>query len=192
MAQGVRFFAGLLGFLASDAASAHIGVSPEGGFATGLMHPFIGLDHLLAMVAVGLWAVQLGGRYLLVVPSAFVSAMMIGATVGATGTAIPQVEGVVALSVLALGALVALSTQAAWYWAVLLVATFGLFHGHAHGTEMPAFSEPWRYFTGFTIATASLHALGVTAGIVLKGRSVILRIGGAAISLLGAWLVVST
>lgn len=191
MAQGVRFFAGLLGFLASGAASAHIGVSPEGGFATGLTHPFIGLDHLLAMVAVGLWAVQLGGRYLLVVPSAFVSAMMIGATVGATGIAIPQVEGVVALSVLALGALVALSTQAAWYWAVLLVATFGLFHGHAHGTEMPDFSAPWQYFAGFTIATALLHALGVAAGVMLKARPGILRLGGAAIGLAGSWLLLT-
>lgn len=191
MAQGVRFFAGLLGFLASGTASAHIGVSPEGGFATGLTHPFIGLDHLLAMVAVGLWAVQLGGRYLLVVPSAFVSAMMIGATVGATGIAIPQVEGVVALSVLALGALVALSTQAAWYWAVLLVATFGLFHGHAHGTEMPDFSAPWQYFAGFTIATALLHALGVAAGVMLKARPGILRLGGAAIGLAGSWLLLT-
>lgn len=187
-----RLFLGLAGLLVGGAASAHTGINIGGGLAAGLTHPYVGLDHLLAMVAVGVWAVQLGRRYLLIVPAAFVATMAVGAVIGAYGVALPQVESVVALSVLALGLLVALSTQAAWYWAVLLVAAFGLFHGHAHGSEMPAFSEPWRYFTGFTIATASLHALGVTAGIVLKGRSVILRIGGAAISLLGAWLVVST
>jgi urease accessory protein len=187
----IRSLLGLVGLLAASAAWAHTGVHAGGGFLAGFTHPFIGLDHLLAMVAVGLWAVQLGGRHLLVVPAAFVSAMAIGASVGAMGVALPQVESMVAVSVLALGALVALSTRAAGYWAVLMVAAFGLFHGHAHGTEMPAFAAPWQYFAGFTIATASLHAIGVTGGMALKNRTGILRAGGVAIGLAGGWLLLA-
>ena len=185
-----RMLVAFFGLFASGAAIAHTGIQSE-GIATGLIHPFLGLDHLLAMVAVGVWAVQLGGRYLLIVPAVFVVSMAAGAIVGALGVAVPHVESAVALSVLVLGLLVALSVRAAWYWAVSLVAVFALFHGHAHGTEIPAFSQPWQYFLGFLIATALLHALGVAAAIILKRRPVILRVGGAAMSLLGAWLVLS-
>jgi len=191
MHRSHRLLLTLLGLLASAAASAHTGIHSGGDFAIGFTHPFIGLDHLLAMVAVGMWAVQLGGSHLLAIPAIFVSSMAVGASIGASGVPLPQVEAGVALSVLVLGMLVALSLRAAGYWAALLVAAFALFHGHAHGSEMPAFSEPWRYFTGFVIATASLHALGVTAGTVLKNRPAILRIGGAAIGLFGGWLLLS-
>lgn len=192
MRHSLRFTAVLLaGLLTSTAAMAHVGVHSAGGLTAGFVHPFIGLDHLLAMVAVGMWAVQLGKRYLLVVPAAFVATMSVGAAVGAYGMALPQVESVVALSVLVLGLLVALSLQAAWYWAALLVAAFALFHGHAHGAEMPGFAAPWQYFLGFTVATASLHALGMAGGIMLKKRPGILRAGGTAIGLIGFWLVLS-
>ena len=191
MAQGVRLFLGCLGVLASGAVSAHVGVHPDGGFATGFAHPFFGLDHLLAMVAVGVWAVQLGGRQLLMVPATFVLAMVAGALAGKYGIALPQVESMVALSVLALGVLVALAARAKWYWAVPVVAAFALFHGHAHGTEMPEFSAPWQYFAGFTLATAALHALGVGGGVALKTHPAILRAGGAAIGLVGGWLLLS-
>jgi len=187
----VRFIAALAGFLASSAAMAHTGVHADHGFLAGISHPFVGLDHLLAMVAVGVWAVQLGRRYLLIVPAAFVATMAVGAAIGAYGAALPQVESMVAFSVLVLGLLVALALQAAWYWAVLLVAAFAVFHGHAHGAEMPEFSQPWRYFTGFLMATAALHALGVSAGALLKRHPAVLRLSGAAIGLTGAWLVLS-
>jgi urease accessory protein len=170
---------------------AHVGAHPDGGLATGFAHPFIGLDHLLAMVAVGAWAVQLGGRQLLIVPAAFVAAMAAGALAGTYGVALPQVEGMVALSVLALGVLVALAVRARWHWAVPVVAVFALFHGHAHGAEMPDFSAPWQYFAGFTIATALLHAFGVAAGVALKTHPAVLRAGGAAIGLVGGWLLLS-
>jgi len=189
MTQGIRWSIGFLALAASGTVSAHVGVHPDGVFATGLAHPFIGLDHLLAMVAVGVWAVQLGERQLLIVPATFVLSMVAGALLGKYGVALPQVESMVALSVLALGVLVALAMRARWYWAAPVVAVFALFHGHAHGTEMPEFSGPWLYFAGFTLATAALHALGVAGGVALKTRPAILRAGGAAIGLTGAWLL---
>ncbi len=189
MTQRVRFFFGCLGLIASGAASAHTGVHAEGGLATGLAHPFMGLDHLLAMVAVGIWAAQLGGRHLLILPATFVAAMAAGAAAGTYGIALPQVESMVALSVLVLGLLVAFAASTKWHWPVSLIALFALFHGHAHGAEMPDFSAPWLYFAGFLFATAVLHAIGVAAGAALKARPGILRAGGAAIGLAGSWLL---
>ena len=187
-----QFIAALLvGFLASSAAMAHVGIHSAGGSSAGWAHPFMGLDHLLAMVAVGIWAAQCGGRYLLLLPATFVATMAAGAVAGTFGLPLPQVEGMVALSVLVLGLLVALALNTRWVWPVSLVALFALFHGHAHGTEMPEFSAPWLYFAGFTIATAALHAIGVAAGVALKTRPGILRAGGAAIGLAGSWLLVS-
>jgi urease accessory protein len=191
MMQGMRLFIGLSGLIASGAAYAHTGAHPEGGFATGLAHPFMGLDHLLAMVAVGIWAVQLGGRHLLILPATFVAAMAAGAVAGAYGIALPQVESMVALSVLALGMLVALAVKTRWHWPISLIALFAMFHGHAHGTEMPDFSLPWLYFAGFMIATAALHALGVAAGAALKTHPGILRTGGVAVGVAGSWLLVA-
>ena len=190
MRHSSRLIAGLLvGLLTSSAASAHTGIAIGDGLGAGLLHPFVGLDHLLAMVAVGLWAVQLGGRHLLAIPAAFVTAMVAGATLAATGIAVPLIEGVIALSILVLGALVARAPRAAWYWAAPLVGAFGLVHGHAHGAEMPAFAAPWQYFAGFALATASLHALGVGGGVLLGKRAAIVRAAGAAIALAGVWLV---
>ena len=191
MVRASRIVFLLIGAAASGAASAHVGAHPDGGLATGLAHPFMGLDHLLAMVAAGVWAVQLGGRRLMIVPATFVAAMGAGALAGLYGILMPRVDSMVALSVLALGALVALSVRAGWQWAVLVVAVFALFHGHAHGTEMPNFSAPWLYFAGFLSATAVLHAIGVAAGAALKAHPGILRAGGVAIGLTGSWLLLT-
>src|SRR5262245_50266659 len=111
MQRAVQLFLGLAGLLASGAAMAHPGHA-GGGFASGYTHPFIGLDHLLAMVAVGIWAAQLGGRQMLVVPAAFVTVMTAGAALGAAGVALPHVEGMVALSVPVLGLAVAVALRA--------------------------------------------------------------------------------
>ena len=181
----------LAGFLVSSAAIAHVGIHSAGGFAAGWAHPFMGLDHLLAMVAVGIWAAQLGGRRLLLLPAIFVVTMAAGAVAGTYGLPLPQVEGMVALSVLVLGLLVALALNTRWVWPVSLIALFALFHGHAHGTEMPEFSAPWLYFAGFTIATTALHAIGVATGTALKTRPGILRAAGAAIGLAGSWLLIA-
>jgi urease accessory protein len=191
MNQGDRGLLLLLGMIAGGVAHAHTGVHAGGGFASGLAHPFLGLDHLLAMVAVGIWAVQLGGRSLLGLPAAFVIFMAVGAALGAAGLPLPHVEGVVALSVLALGCVVGLSARLAWRWAIPLVAGFALFHGHAHGAEMPAFATPWQYFVGFALATAILHLLGVLSACVLKERPAIIQAGGTAIALAGTWLLLS-
>jgi len=195
---------GLLAAAVSASAWAHVGVHADGGLSTGFAHPFFGLDHLLAMVAVGIWAVQIGGRSLVALPAAFVTFMAVGAALGAMGVPLPQVEGMVALSVLALGCAVGSAENMGsdsnfgparkQKWSltpIFLVATFALFHGHTHGTEMPDFSSPWQYFAGFALATAALHAFGMTAGALLKSRPAILRAGGAAIGLAGGWLVVT-
>jgi len=191
MLKTTRWIGGSMIFAASGVALAHVGDHGGAGIASGLAHPFMGLDHLLAMVAVGVLAVQLGGRHLWALPATFVTAMAAGAAAGVYGIALPQVEGMVALSVLVLGMLVAISASAKWQWPVALVALFALFHGHAHGTEMPALTSPWLYFAGFLAATAILHGIGVTAGAALKARPAILRTGGIAVSLAGAWLLVA-
>jgi len=179
----------VLGLVASAASHAHTGVHYGEGFAAGLAHPFLGLDHLLAMIAVGIWAVQLGGGRALAIPAAFITAMVAGAMLGAAGFAMPLGEAGIAVSVLTLGALVAFTPRAAWYWAVPLIGAFGLVHGHAHGAEMPAFAAPWQYFAGLVVATALLHAFGAGGGLLMRRRIPLLRAGGAAIGLAGLWLV---
>ncbi|HUF80285.1 MAG TPA: HupE/UreJ family protein [Burkholderiales bacterium] len=186
-----RMVVGFVGLTASGSALAHAGAHPGGGWAAGFAHPFLGLDHLLAMVAVGVWAAQQGGRYLLLLPSTFVAAMAAGAVAAAYGAGLPQVGGLLALSVLALGILVALAVKTSWHWPVALVALIAMVHGHAHGAEMPELSSPGLYFAGFLAATAALHALGTAAGTVLKTRPGILRYGGAAIGLAGSGLLVT-
>jgi urease accessory protein len=191
MRRWTRYAGALAGLLASGTVVAHVGIHSAGDFAAGFTHPFLGLDHLLAMVAVGVWAAQMGGRSLPALPATFVTIMAVGAALGAGGVPLPRVEGMVAVSVLALGCVVGLSARLSWYWAVPMVAAFALFHGHAHGVEMPDFAAPWRYFLGFTLATASLHALGVVAASALKTHPALVRAGGAAIGLAGVWLVFS-
>jgi urease accessory protein len=191
MRRWTRAITALAGLLASGTAAAHVGIHSAGDLAAGFTHPFLGPDHLLAMVAVGIWAAQLGGRRLLMLPAAFVTFMAVGASLGAAGVPLPQVEGMVAVSVLALGCAVGLSARLTWHWAVPLVAAFALFHGHAHGAEMPDFAAPWRYFLGFALATALLHAAGVAAVSAARTHPALVRAGGAAIALAGVWLVLS-
>lgn len=191
MVKEIRWTGGLFGLVASGAAMAHVGDHSASGLAAGWAHPFMGLDHLLAMVAVGVLAVQFGGRYLGILPATFVATMAAGAAAAAYGIALPQVEGMIATSVLGLGLLVAISAGAKPLWPVALVALFALFHGHAHGAEMPALASPWFYFAGFLAATALLHAAGIGAGAALKARPAILRTGGVAVGFAGAWLMVS-
>lgn len=190
MALVIRILLLASALMFSGTALAHPGPHPDGAFATGFLHPFFGLDHLLAMACVGLWAAQLGGRHRFIVPAAFVISMGAGAVMGAAGVSLPFAEGGVALSVLVLGLLVALSARVVWYWAVAAVMAFAVFHGHAHGTEMPFLHAHWAYFGGFLTATALLHAFGVTLGVVLR-RTDFIRAIGAAIGVAGLWLVLS-
>lgn len=181
----------VVGLVLSNMVHAHIGVHADGSFETGLLHPFSGMDHMLAMIAVGLWAAQSGGRNLVMMPAAFMLAMALGASVGVSGGYLPLAEGAVALSVVILGVFLALAVRGAWQWTAPLIAVFALFHGYAHGTEVPQFADPARYFAGVLLATGALHACGIAAAYTLSTRATVLRAGGAAISLAGLWLVLS-
>jgi urease accessory protein len=175
-------------------ASAHPGHDGTPGFIHGFLHPLGGLDHILAMVAVGLFAARLGGRALWLVPASFVVTMAAAGIAGMAGLALPYVEAGIALSILVLGAAIALETTMPVAAAMGLVAFFAVFHGHAHGAEMPETMSGLAYGTGFVAATAALHALGIALGLLigctseLFGRRV-LQVGGGAAALAGAALL---
>lgn len=157
--------------------------SHDAGLIAGLAHPFSGLDHLLAMVAVGLWAAQKGGRALWMLPLTFVGMMAFGGTLGVLGMPLPGIEVGIALSVMVLGLLVALQSGGSLQLACATVGLFALFHGLAHGVEMPLAASPLAYGFGMMAATAFLHASGVFAG--MKLREIVLRVTGALISMAG-------
>lgn len=154
--------------LAPTAALAHPGHADAVGFAAGLGHPVGGLDHVLAMVMVGMFAGQLGGRALWLVPAAFLAVMAAGGAIGMAGFDIPYVETGIALSVVVLGAAVALRAKAPVAVAAALVGLFAVFHGHAHGAEMPETAGGLAYAAGFMLATALLHGAGVGLGALLE------------------------
>ena len=185
----VQLCAGLAALAVSGMALAHPGHEAAAGLATGFAHPFTGLDHLLAMLAVGLWAAQSGGRTLYAMPLAFVAAMLAGALLGISGTFIfapAAVESLIAASVLVLGLLVALRARIGVAAAAMLVSGFALFHGIAHGSEMVSGSGlAAAYICGFVLATLSLHVLGIAIGRILQGSSMGMRAAGLPISLAG-------
>jgi len=161
--------------LFAGSASAHTGNHLVTGFTSGLSHPLLGLDHLLAMLAIGLWAAQQGGRALWAVPAAFVGAMILGGGLAWSGLALPQVETGIAASVLVLGLLIATRRQWGVPAGVMIAAGFALFHGYAHGLEMPQAASPAHYALGFVLATAFLHGVGIAGG--LLGRYAIQAAG---------------
>ncbi len=175
----------------SSVVHAHTSGLPHMDFATGLGHPFSGLDHILAMVAVGLWAAQRGGRALWLVPLTFVLTMAAGGALGFLGIQLPMVELGIAGSVVVLGVLVALASRLPLAVSMALVGLFALFHGYAHGAEMAAESSVLWYGLGFMLATAMLHAIGIGIALV-AGRGVparLVRVGGAAIAASGMLLL---
>ncbi len=155
-------------------ASAHPG-HDGGSLAQGFLHPLGGLDHILAMVAVGLLAARIGGRALWLVPASFVAAMAAGGLIGMAGIALPFGEIGIALSVIVLGGVVALRLTMPVAVAMGLVAFFAIFHGHAHGIEMPESSTGLAYGTGFVAATALLHGIGVALGLASAGKVFVRR-----------------
>ncbi|MCC1480946.1 HupE/UreJ family protein [Roseibaca sp. Y0-43] len=185
-----RLTALALPLVAASPAFAHLDPAAHGSFAAGFTHPIFGLDHILAMLAVGLWAVVLGGRALWALPAAFVGAMAIGFLLSLAGLPLPLVEPMILASVLALGGLTALARPVALPVAAAIVGVLALFHGHAHGSEM-ASATALGYLAGFATATALLHGLGVAFG-VLAARPlglVAARVAGGMIALGGAVLV---
>ncbi|WFB36161.1 HupE/UreJ family protein [Kiritimatiellota bacterium B12222] len=164
-----------------------------GGFTSGLSHPVLGLDHLLAMLAVGILSAQIGGRAVWSVPTAFVGVMLIGGLMGMNGVPFFSVELGIALSVLVLGIALAAEKKLPTYLAMLAVGFFAIFHGHAHGTEMPEMGEPVFYAVGFVIGTALIHFSGVSVGVIAQNFSKgpqFLRYLGAGIAGIGFHLIV--
>src|SRR5262249_12614795 len=181
--------------LIPTAAFAHPGIGDAHGFVDGFAHPLGGLDHILAMVTVGIFAWQLGGRALWLVPAAFVLAMAAGralrlarGALGMAGVPLPFVELGIAASVIVLGAMVAFAHTAPLAIAVGIVGLFAIFHGHAHGTEMPLDAAASTYAAGFMLATMLLHvagiALGFAIGSIAYGRAAY-QLGGSLVALAG-------
>lgn len=154
-------------FLVPTAALAHTGVGDTSGFMHGFMHPLGGLDHQLAMILVGIFAYQLGGRALWLVPLTFIGVMALGGFLGVAGIPVPFIELGIALSVIALGAIVAFGVKVPVAAAVAIVGLFAIFHGHAHGSEMPMDASGLEYGFGFMLATALLHAVGIGIGLMI-------------------------
>lgn len=155
--------------LAPGVAMAHPGVGDAGGFVHGFAHPIGGLDHVLAMVLVGLFAWQLGGRALWLVPAAFVAVMALGGALGLAGIGVPFVEAGIALSVVVLGVAVALGVRTPVAVAMAMAGVFAVFHGHAHGAEMPETVAGMTYGLGFLLGTALLHVAGIAVGCSVGG-----------------------
>lgn len=180
--------------LAPSLAFAHTGVGATHGFVHGFMHPVSGLDHVLAMVTVGILAWQMGGRAIWLLPTSFVALMAVGGALGMGGFDLPYVETGIALSVVVLGAAVALGVKAPLAFAMGLVGMFAVFHGHAHGAEMPETAGGLSYGLGFMFGTALLHLAGLGLGFAIgrlgetSGQAWV-RGAGAAISLAGVALL---
>ncbi len=170
-------------------AFAHPG-HDHAGVMSGLAHPLFGLDHLLAMLAVGLWAAQQQGAARWALPLTFVATMLFGGLLGFAGIEMPLMETGIAGSVLALGLLVALAVRPPVAIAAGLTALFAASHGVAHGLELPALSSPWGYAAGFVAATAALHAAGYAMARSLpQAAAPLVRMAGVASALTGAWLL---
>lgn len=185
------FLASMLLAALPGSAFAHTGQGAAFSFSSGFLHPFGGLDHVLAMIAVGLLAAQLGGRALWLVPGTFVTVMALAAAAGVVGVPLPGTEYGILLSIIAISLPVAFALGMPVALAMALVGVFAIFHGHAHGAELPAGTEAAPYVAGFALATALIHAAGISFGLALgrlaMGRPA-LRIAGGAIVLAGCFL----
>lgn len=180
----------LSALIVPSAALAHTGHGDSSGVVHGFMHPIGGIDHILAMVTVGLLAGQLGGRALWLVPASFVGAMVAGGLLGISGVTLPLVETAIAFSVVALGAAVALGLHMPAAAAMGLAAVFAVFHGYAHGAEMPVETNALGYAAGFVAATALLHLAGIGLGTAIARLDVrLVRTAGAAVVVAGAFLL---
>jgi urease accessory protein len=168
---------------------AHEQIGASAGFLTGLKHPISGLDHVLAMIAVGLWGAQLGAPAVWVLPVTFPMVMAFGGFLGLVGIPLPGVEVGIALSAIMLGLVVAGEAKPPLAVAAVLVGFFAVFHGHAHGTELPAGQSGLTYSIGFVVATGCLHAVGIAIGLVHRWKAgrIGLRLAGAFVAIAGVY-----
>ena len=169
-------------------AFAHLNPAEHGSVMAGLSHPLFGLDHILAMVAVGLWAAQLGGRATWAVPSAFVGTMMAGFLAGHAGLSLPFVEPAILASVVVLGLLVAAAVRLPLALGATLVGIFALFHGHAHSAELGS-AGALAFGAGFALSTVLLHAVGVGLGLSIGRYQLVARLLGAGTAVAGLALM---
>ncbi len=168
-------------------ALAHTGEGLAGGLLSGILHPILGWDHVVAMVAVGLWGAVLGAPAMWVLPVVFPLVMAFGGALGVIGIPIPAIETGIALSGVVLGLLVAFFVKAPLWVAAVIVGAFAIFHGHAHGTELPEAANPLAYGVGFVVGTGLLHAIGIGLGLFTghaAGRMVV-RAAGVVIAAVG-------
>jgi len=168
-------------------ALAHIQGGEAGGFWSGLGHPVSGLDHVLAMISVGLWGAQLGAPAVWALPVTFPMVMAFGGMLGLMGLALPGVEIGIALSAVVLGLMIFREAQPPLWVAAVIVGVFAIFHGHAHGTELPAGQSGFLYSIGFVIATGLLHATGIAIGLIHRWSAgkMALRAAGALVAVAG-------
>ena len=176
--------------MAANVAQAHPGHIGHGGFGGGFGHPYSGIDHMLAMIAVGLLAVQMGGRAVWFLPLTFVGLMIGGGLLNFAGLPVPFVEQGIMASVLVLGLMIAMAAKMPIAIPVTLVGLFAIFHGYAHVAEMHVGMAPMNYALGFILATASLHAIGIGVGLAARqtASGQLVRLGGAAIAACGLLL----
>ncbi len=179
----------LLVFGGAQPAWAHSNPFLAGGLLAGLEHPLSGPDHLLAMVAVGLWGAFLGRPLIILLPVIFPTVMAIGGALGMIGTPVPPVEIGIAVSVLTLGTAIALGWRAPVWPASIIVAMFAIFHGYAHGAELPSMADPIAFSLGFVVATGSLHVAGIAIGLIAQrpGGVMAIRGIGVAIAIAGVY-----
>lgn len=192
MKKSITIFAALLLAASTAPARAHLDPGAHGSFVAGFTHPLFGIDHVLAMVAVGLWAAMPGGRALWAVPAAFVGVMLAGFLAAMAGLPLPFVEPAILASVVAIGLLVALAVPVPAGPGMAVVGFFALFHGHAHGGEIGA-ATTLAYAAGFALATALLHAAGLGAARLFSGNAgrLVTRAAGGMTAAAGVWLMVA-
>ena len=191
LAQGSRLIAGLVLLGITAPAAAHMGTGLAGGFQSGFLHPLSGFDHLLAMVSVGLWGAFLGRPLIIALPVIFPAVMAIGGALGIANVPLPPVEIGIALSVLVLGAMIAGAVRAPVWLACTIVAIFAVFHGYAHGKELPSAADPIGYSLGFVLCTGMLHVVGIGIGTIndRPGGAVVTRSLGGLIAATGVWFL---
>jgi len=169
-------------------ANAHEAAGLAQGFTSGFMHPLLGWDHVAAMVAVGLWGAVLGQPAVWLLPVVFPLMMAFGGALGVIGVPLPSVEVGIALSALVLGGMVFFASRPPLWVAATIVGLFAVFHGHAHGTELPEAASPLAFSVGFVLATGLLHLCGILISLLSRWRAgrAVVRGGGAIIALVGA------
>jgi urease accessory protein len=190
--QGLTIWvAPLLVLLWPAAAMAHVESGEAGGFMSGVTHPISGLDHVLAMVAVGLWGAQLGSPAMWMLPIAFPMMMAVGGMLGLIGVPVPGVEVGIAVSGIVLGVMVLGEVKTPLTAAMILVGIFAIFHGHAHGTELSEGQNAMLYRIGFVISTGTLHAVGIGIGTIHRWNvgQVLLRAAGGIVMLGGLYFL---